>query len=64
MPEIFEGEALGKALAEKLSGGERILIPRAALGGAELIEELEKKGVTVDDIPTYDTLYETPGARG
>ena len=42
--------------------GERILIPRAALGGAELIEELEKKGVTVDDIPTYDTLYETPGA--
>ena len=62
MPEIFEGEALGKALAEKLSGGERILIPRAALGGAELIEELEKKGVTVDDIPTYDTLYETPGA--
>ena len=28
----------------------------------QLIEELEKKGVTVDDIPTYDTLYETPGA--
>lgn len=36
--------------------------PPAALGGAELIEELEKKGVTVDDTPTYDTLYETPGA--
>ena len=62
IPEIFDGEALGKALAEKLSGTEKILIPRAALGGRELIEELQKKGVVVDDIPTYDTLYETPGA--
>ena len=62
IPEIFDGEALGKALAEKLSGTEKLLIPRAALGGRELIEELQKKGVVVDDIPTYDTLYETPGA--
>ena len=59
IPEIFDGEALGKALAEKLSGTEKLLIPRAALGGRELIEELQKKGVVVDDIPTYDTLYET-----
>ncbi|MCC8137504.1 MAG: uroporphyrinogen-III C-methyltransferase [Clostridiales bacterium] len=36
----------------------RILIPRAALGSPELIEELGD-GFLVDDIQTYETRYET-----
>lgn len=62
MPEHFDGKSLGEALREKLSGGEHILIPRAAIGGEELIEELKSvPGVAVDDIPTYDTIYENAG---
>ena len=40
----------------------RILIPRAAAGGRELVEELEKaENVEILDISTYDTLYRSPG---
>ena len=39
----------------------RILIPRAAAGGQELIEELKKAGdVEIVDLATYDTLYRSP----
>ncbi len=33
MPEVFDGESLGKALADVCSGNEKILIPRAKIGG-------------------------------
>lgn len=60
MPEIFDGEALGKALCRELKGGEHILIPRARIGNQELICALkEKPNLVVDDIATYDTFYET-----
>lgn len=46
----------------------RVLIPRAAIGSRELIEELEKAGdIDILDIPTYTTEYVTEGivdARG
>ena len=58
LPEIYDGEHLGEALAAACQGGERILIPRAKIGGQELVAALEKKNLSVDDIPTYDTLYE------
>lgn len=59
MPETYSGEALGKALAQAVKPGERILIPRARLGGQELVDCLTAVGnVTVDDVATYDTLYE------
>lgn len=62
VPECYEGKALGEALKKVLLGGEHVLIPRAAIGGMELIKELNQvPDVTVDDIPTYDTLYETAG---
>lgn len=58
MPEIYDGEHLGKALAEVCESGERVLIPRAKIGNREIIESLDCKGITVYDVPTYDTVYE------
>ncbi len=60
IPSVYDGETLGKELAEKLEEGDKVLIPRAAIGNPQLVEELQKKpNVTVDDIATYDTVYET-----
>jgi uroporphyrinogen III methyltransferase/synthase len=66
MPEVFDGEHLGLALADRCKAGERILIPRAAIGNRELITALEAakdqegpKKLQIDDIATYDTVYET-----
>lgn len=59
MPEIYDGDSLGAALGEKLEGGERILIPRAEKGNPNLVRFLEEKGAKVDDVPTYQTLYES-----
>lgn len=56
MPEIYDGAHLGAALAQAVQPGERILIPRASGGSRELIQELS--GHEVDDIPTYDTVFE------
>ncbi len=58
MPEEFYGEALGESLAQQVNDGDRILIPRAAIGNQELVRIIkEAKNVTIDDIATYDTLY-------
>ncbi|MDO4339494.1 MAG: uroporphyrinogen-III C-methyltransferase [Eubacteriales bacterium] len=59
MPEVYDGDSLGAALAEVLTGGERILIPRAEKGNANLVRLLEEAGAAVEDIPTYRTLYES-----
>lgn len=59
IPDIFDGEALGKALCNVCTGKEKILIPRAKIGNHEIIRELQKKPeLVVDDIATYDTFYE------
>lgn len=57
MPEIYCGGQLGKCLAGQVKEGQRILIPRAKEGSAELIRELKKgPNVQIDDIAVYDTL--------
>ncbi len=59
MPEVYDGQALGEALAEKCRPGERVLIPRASMGNGELVAALQKvEEVQIDDVATYDTLYE------
>ena len=67
MPEVYDGEHLGMALAavceEELKKKDtekslRILIPRAAIGNQELISALAQvSGLEVSDVPTYDTYY-------
>ena len=79
MPTIYDGETLGRELAQKIRmerSGEsgwseepkspqtrvRVLIPRAAIGSRELVEELEKAGdIDILDIPTYTTEYVNRG---
>lgn len=58
MPEVYDGDSLGEALASVLEGTERILLPRAEKGNENLVRLLEKAGAQVDDIPTYHTVYE------
>lgn len=58
IPSVYDGETLGRELAEILHGGERILIPRAQSGNPDLVRHLEEAGGVVDDIPTYKTCYE------
>ncbi len=59
IPEVFDGEHLGRALAKVCEGDERILIPRASIGNRELVDALAEKNLWIDDIATYDTKYET-----
>lgn len=58
MPEIFDGDSLGKALALEIEAGQKVLLPRARIGNQELVQHLEKAGAVVDDVATYDTVYE------
>lgn len=59
MPDVFDGDSLGKVLCEACNGTEKILLPRAKIGGKEILVQLAKKpGLTVCDVPTYDTFYE------
>lgn len=59
MPEVYDGDSLGTALAGEIAGTEHILIPRAEKGNENLVRILQETGVQVDDIPTYHTVYET-----
>ena len=62
LPEVFDGEHLGRKLAETAACGDRILIPRADIGNHEIIAELEKGDhLSVTDIPTYSTTYTASG---
>lgn len=58
IPEIYDGGALGAALAETCAPGDKILLPRAAAGNSEILEEIKKgENLTVDDVATYTTVY-------
>lgn len=63
VPETYDAAHLGAALSDACLEGERILIPRAAIGSRELTEALEKSGkkLKVDDVATYDTVYGSEG---
>lgn len=61
MPEVYDGDSLGEALAAELKGGEKILIPRAQRGNENLVRILEAAGGNVEDIPTYEMVYEEGG---
>lgn len=58
IPEIYDGDTLGKTLAGMVRPGEKILIPRAEKGNQNLVAFLEAAGAKVEDIPTYHTVYE------
>lgn len=55
VPSTYDGVSLGRELAKRCEGKANILLPRAALGGKELVEELCSAGNFVNDIPIYNT---------
>lgn len=61
MPAVYDGISLGKLLGETVKDGDHLLIPRAGLGNAGLVEEiLKRKQVRITDLPIYDTVFESP----
>lgn len=59
VPETFDGASLGRLLAERCGEGEHVLLPRASIGGQEILEALAvRKDLQVFDIPIYDTVYQ------
>ena len=61
IPSVYDGRTLGTELAGICGAGERILIPRAAAGNPELIEELSKGDhLILTDLPLYHTVHRTP----
>ncbi|MCB6993596.1 uroporphyrinogen-III C-methyltransferase [bacterium 210820-DFI.6.37] len=61
MPDVYSGAALGQALAKIAEPGDRILIPRSAIGTEDVIRPLREAGLLLDDIPVYDTLEAEDG---
>ena len=60
VPTKFDGETLGREMAAQLAPGAKVLIARAAIGNAELVENLRAvPDAVIDDVATYDTLPET-----
>lgn len=58
VPEVHDGKHLGKLLRKQCQDGDHILIPRAADGNPELVEEIQKnETLTVKDIPIYHTVH-------
>lgn len=57
MPDIYDGESLGKALSGQGIDGNLILIPRAEKGNEQLVPILEQAGAVVEDIPIYRTSF-------
>ena len=56
VPPKANGEALGRALAAEAQAKSKILIPRARIGNAQLVESLIQAGHEVCDLATYDTV--------
>ncbi|MEG0574843.1 MAG: uroporphyrinogen-III C-methyltransferase [Anaerovoracaceae bacterium] len=54
VPEVFNGEELGKELAKNCKG-QRVLIPRAEIGTPEVVKPLVEAGISYNDIPIYKT---------
>ncbi len=62
MPEVYDGESLGHALAGQGVRGGRILIPRAGKGNEQLVPILLQAGAAVEDVPVYRTDLHAGGA--
>lgn len=58
MPDRYDGASLGRLLTEVLKDGDRILLARSSIGGAEIIRELEKNpALSYTDLAVYDTKF-------
>jgi len=56
MPSAFTAEKIASGLMDKISPGDKILLPRADIARKDLPELLKKAGAAVDEVPAYRTL--------
>lgn len=57
VPEVYCAADLGQALAKRARAGSHVTIARAKEGSKELIPPLLENGLSVEDIPLYETTY-------
>lgn len=57
-PEVFNARQLGEAIAKVAAKDSEIFIVRAKEGSKELVPPLLEAGLFVQDIATYETVYE------
>lgn len=60
--DFVPGEFVGEELVLGLGNlaGQRVLLPRARIGRAEIAAMLREQGAEVDDVPLYDTVRAEP----
>ncbi len=63
VPGEYRAEALIDAMKNQVQTGERVLIPRAQEAREILPEALRRMGLTVDVVPTYQTVRETQDSQ-
>jgi len=59
MPDTYCAASLGDLLAKQAAPDSQVLIVRGEEGSVELLPPLGKAGLRVEDIPLYQTVYET-----
>lgn len=58
VPEVYSGAELGRLIGNICEDGDKILIPRSAIGTPDVIREILKcKEVEITDFSIYDTEY-------
>ncbi len=63
VPEKYDGESLADALIKRMGEGGTALLLRARQGGKQLPERLTEAGISVTDVPLYDTVYRSDKAE-
>ncbi|MGE4353871.1 MAG: uroporphyrinogen-III C-methyltransferase [Oscillospiraceae bacterium] len=58
IPEVYDAEHLGEALAAKAKG--KVLILRADIGSGALTDALRRAKIEFSDVAVYRTIYENP----
>lgn len=58
IPKEYRAEAIVEILKNKIEVGDKVLLPRADIARKFLVDELEKMGACVEDIPIYKTVIE------
>lgn len=59
VPDVYCAARLGEAVAAQAKPGSKVTVARALYGSEELLPPLLQAGLDVDDIPLYETVYET-----
>ncbi|NLG87554.1 MAG: uroporphyrinogen-III C-methyltransferase [Firmicutes bacterium] len=57
VPEVYDGVHLAEAMLAQMNQGDSVLIPRAEKGALGLVDRLRAKGMIVDELPVYRTVY-------